>query len=150
MCYDDDASGPTVMTVVCPPEQEALLDCGDNDYFNTNPASGTYLATHWNTANSSFLQADDAPRPAQLSLTGAATITYGDHATLATRLSDEQTTTGIEGEQLTSSHGLKPWDSRFTLPLPQRGHQRRSAGLRPTGSDGSPRTRQAAPAGLAG
>jgi len=51
---------------------------------------------------------------------------------------------------LTSSHGLKPCDSRFTLPLPQRGHQRRSAGLRPTGSDGSPRTRQAAPAGLAG
>jgi competence protein ComEC len=51
---------------------------------------------------------------------------------------------------LTSSHGLKPCDSRFTLPLPQRGHQRRAAGLRPTGSDGSPRTRQAAPAGLAG
>jgi hypothetical protein len=53
-------------------------------------------------------------------------------------------------DELTSSHGLKPCDSRFTLPLPQRGHQRRSAGLRPTGSDGSPRTRQAAPAGLAG
>ena len=100
MCYDDDASGPVVMTVVCPPEQEALLDCGDNDYFNTNPASGNYLATHWNTANSSFLQDDDAPRPAQLSLTGAATITYGDHATLPSRLTDEQTTTGIEGEQV--------------------------------------------------
>lgn len=77
-----------------------MLDCGDNDYFNTNPPSGNYLATHWNTANSSFLQPDDAPRPAQLSLTGAATITYGDHATLPTRLSDEQTTTGIEGEQV--------------------------------------------------
>jgi hypothetical protein len=100
MCYDDDASGPTVMTTVCPPEQEALLDCGDNDYFNTNPASGNYLATHWNTANSSFLQADDAPRPAQLTLTGTATITYGDHATLPTRLSDEQTTAGVEGEQV--------------------------------------------------
>jgi hypothetical protein len=100
MCYDDDASGPTVMTTVCPPEQEALLDCGDNDYFNTNPASGNYLATHWNTANSSFLQADDAPRPAQLTLTGTATIAYGDHATLPTRLSDEQTTTGVEGEQV--------------------------------------------------
>jgi hypothetical protein len=56
----------------------------------------------------------------------------------------------VVGQDLTSSHGLKPCDSRFTLPLPQRGHQRRSAGLRPTGSDGSPRTRQAAPAGLAG
>jgi Peptidase family M28 len=57
---------------------------------------------------------------------------------------------GAHLDSLTSSHGLKPCDSRFTLPLPQRGHQRRSAGLRPTGSDGSPRTRQAAPAGLAG
>src|SRR4029453_2008588 len=42
-----------------------------------------------------------------------------------------------------------PWDSRFTPPLPC-GHQRRPAGFRPTGSDGSPRTRQAPPAGLAG
>jgi hypothetical protein len=100
MCYDDDASGPTVMTVICTPEQEALLDCGDNDYFNTNPAAGNYLANHWNTANSSFLQDDDAPRPAQLSLTGAATITYGDQATLGSRLTDEQTTAGIEGEQV--------------------------------------------------
>jgi len=100
MCYDDDGSGPTVMTVVCPPEQEALLDCGDNDYFNTNPAAGNYLASHWNTANSSFLQADDAPRPAQVSLTGAATIIYGDQVTLATRLSDEQTTTGVGNEQV--------------------------------------------------
>ena len=100
MCYDDDASGPIVMTAVCPPEHEALLDCGDNDYFNTNPPAGNYLATHWNTANSSFLQDDDAPRPAQLSLTGAATITYGDQATLPSRLTDEQTTQGIEGEQV--------------------------------------------------
>jgi len=100
MCYDDDASGPVVMTVVCTPEQEALLDCGDNDYFNTNPATGNYLATHWNTANSSFLRDDDAPRPAQLSLTGTATITYGDQVTLPSRLTDEQTTTGIEGEQV--------------------------------------------------
>jgi len=103
MCYDDDGSGPTVMTVVCPPEQEALLDCGDNDYFSTNPASGTYLATHWNTANSSFLQADDAPRPAQLTLTGAATIAYGDHATLSTRLSDEQTTPASRASRSTCS-----------------------------------------------
>ena len=61
MCYDDDASGPVVMTAVCPPEHEALLDCGDNDYFNTNPPAGNYLASHWNTANSSFLQNDDRP-----------------------------------------------------------------------------------------
>jgi hypothetical protein len=33
-------------------------------------------------------------------LTGAATITYGDQVTLGSRLTDEQTTTGIEGEQV--------------------------------------------------
>jgi hypothetical protein len=100
LCYDDDGSGPVVMTTPCPPEQEALLDCGDDDYFNTSPPAGNYLATHWNTANSSFLQDDDAPLPAQLSLTGAATITYGDQATLGSRLTDERTTAGIAGDKV--------------------------------------------------
>jgi hypothetical protein len=99
MCYDD-ASGPVVMTAVCPPEHEALLDCGDDDYFNTNPAAGNYLATHWNTANSSFLQNDTAPRSALLSLTGTATITFGQQVTLPSRLTDEQTAAGLPGEQV--------------------------------------------------
>lgn len=42
-----------------------LLDCGSDDYFNARATAGTYLSTHWNIANSSFLGAaaglDDIP-----------------------------------------------------------------------------------------
>ncbi|HET7641518.1 MAG TPA: fibronectin type III domain-containing protein, partial [Ktedonobacteraceae bacterium] len=52
MCYDD-GNGP--MSFVCPENQEALLDCNNDDYFASKPADGSYLAAHWNTFNSSFL-----------------------------------------------------------------------------------------------
>ena len=39
------------------------LDCNYNDYFNMNPPAGSYLATHWNTANNQFLGAAFAPPP---------------------------------------------------------------------------------------
>ena len=55
MCYADGSNLP--IRTVCPAVQESLFDCGNNDYFNPsvtlNPAS--YLGTHWNTADSSFL-----------------------------------------------------------------------------------------------
>ncbi|MFN2608502.1 MAG: RCC1 domain-containing protein [Acidimicrobiales bacterium] len=56
MCYDD-GSGRTV-TVVCPNAvQEQLYDCNHDDYFSTSPAAGSYLATHWDTAENVFLSA---------------------------------------------------------------------------------------------
>jgi hypothetical protein len=55
MCYDDDGAGPVVMRDVCPIERERLLDCNNDDYFHTSPPAGSYLATHWNTASSTFL-----------------------------------------------------------------------------------------------
>lgn len=52
MCYKD---GPENMVQVCAEEQESRFDCRKDDYFNTNPPSSSYLATHWNTANNRFL-----------------------------------------------------------------------------------------------
>ncbi|MGN6300542.1 MAG: hypothetical protein ACTHN8_05555 [Angustibacter sp.] len=61
MCYQDGGLDHTgayaVMTQVCQASaDERLFDCGHDDYFNAGtPASGSYLATHWNTARSSYL-----------------------------------------------------------------------------------------------
>lgn len=54
LCYDDGSAGAT-MRQVCPTWHETLYDCNHNDYFSTAPAPGSYLATHWNSADSAFL-----------------------------------------------------------------------------------------------
>jgi hypothetical protein len=78
MCYDDDGVEDGVVHTggaslplrrACAAEHEALLDCNHDDYFHTNAPAGSYLATHWNVANSSFLTSEGeaaapAPSPA--------------------------------------------------------------------------------------
>ena len=54
MCYVD-APG-TVVKIVCPNKAgENRLDCNHDDYYSTDPKAGSFLATHWNVANSEFL-----------------------------------------------------------------------------------------------
>ena len=60
MCYSDGGSYFTLGGVIVNHCLNVLTlagrwDCGKDDYFNKAPASGTYLATHWNTYNSLFL-----------------------------------------------------------------------------------------------
>ena len=62
MCYDD-GSGLQQRTV-CPAANQAFLDCRHDDYFSTKPTPGSYLATHWNTADNEFLATADPPTTA--------------------------------------------------------------------------------------
>lgn len=57
MCYSDAPHFPP-MSYPCGLEGMHLLDCGGDDYFNTNPEAGSYLATGRNIANSPFLIQD--------------------------------------------------------------------------------------------
>jgi hypothetical protein len=56
MCYSDYPNYPP-MQYLCPDagRDRTRLDCNHDDYYNTAPASGSYLATHWNVADNSFL-----------------------------------------------------------------------------------------------
>lgn len=61
MCYRD---GPQTTTREdCPSEARdtTRFDCNHNDYYHTNPASGSYLATFWNPASNQFLIGSTAP-----------------------------------------------------------------------------------------
>jgi hypothetical protein len=59
MCYADGGTHP--LEERCNPDEPPQVDCGRNDYFHPQPKSGSYLATHWNTARNRYL-ATGAPR----------------------------------------------------------------------------------------
>lgn len=65
MCYNDGGipNPPGGLVKVCPGAPENQIDCGGDDYFHTNPAPGSYLATHWNVANSQYLISSGATSP---------------------------------------------------------------------------------------
>jgi hypothetical protein len=54
MCYADGS--PQVQKLVCTKADDfRKLDCDGDDYFALYPKAGSYLAKHWNSANSLFL-----------------------------------------------------------------------------------------------
>jgi hypothetical protein len=64
MCYKDSASSPDTRRD-CPTlsNDKTQFDCGHQDYYHTNPAPGSYLASYWNPANNRFLIGAPLPPP---------------------------------------------------------------------------------------
>jgi hypothetical protein len=61
LCYND---GTASTFVACPDtSHENRLDCNHDDYYSTAPPAGSYLATHWNVANSAFLTSSGGSAP---------------------------------------------------------------------------------------
>jgi hypothetical protein len=54
MCYDQFQPGFVFNPTACL-SHERLFDCNHDDYFHTSPPVGSYLDTHWNTADSEYL-----------------------------------------------------------------------------------------------
>ncbi len=81
-----------------------VYDCGGDDYFNTNPAPGSYLCTHWNTARSAFLtnNLDETVPSAPLSLQATA---GNGQVSLSWLPPTKQTCTGITSYTVTRSPG---------------------------------------------
>jgi hypothetical protein len=102
-CYSDEPFFPP-MQFVCSTSEERLLDCNDNDYFNTNPTPGSYLATHWNVANSIFLTSEGGPAAppndafaAAQPLVGAKVVRVADSSDGATKEAGEPAHAGNPG-----------------------------------------------------
>lgn len=60
MCYDDQSLPKSGLVLRCPKRKGDdivgnQVDCNGDDYFNTKPAPGSYLDTHWNVADSDYL-----------------------------------------------------------------------------------------------
>lgn len=54
MCYRDEPHRPKMKILCEDGAGEFRLDCRDDDYFAAKPAPGSYLANHWNMADSIY------------------------------------------------------------------------------------------------
>lgn len=53
MCYNDGSG--IAMKIVCSTSYVWIYDCNHDDYFAPKPVAGSYIATHWNIANSDYV-----------------------------------------------------------------------------------------------
>ncbi len=62
MCYKD-APEVVIQTKCADRGHDQRLDCNHDDYYNTNPAAGSYLANNFNVADNLFLIKGGTPAP---------------------------------------------------------------------------------------
>ncbi|PWW60213.1 ricin-type beta-trefoil lectin domain protein [Actinokineospora spheciospongiae] len=70
MCYSDTPNRPPMRYLCTDKAHENHLDCGHNDYFHTNPPANSYLATHYNVADNTFLDKGSTPSTPTGPITG--------------------------------------------------------------------------------
>jgi hypothetical protein len=99
MCYSDTPHYPAMQYVCTDSVFSSLLDCNHDDYFHTQPPSGSYLATHWNVADSDFLLKgqDDHPALPVLALTTDAPAALTPSVAITIEVTGAMTTTTIGG-----------------------------------------------------
>ncbi|NLT55565.1 MAG: hypothetical protein GXX79_13595 [Actinomycetales bacterium] len=60
MCYSDSPDYPSMVVKCNDRAGDSRLDCNHDDYYNTSPAPGSYLATSFNVADNVFLSVPGA------------------------------------------------------------------------------------------
>ncbi|MEZ5144327.1 MAG: fibronectin type III domain-containing protein [Acidimicrobiales bacterium] len=105
--YDPLCFGHTTVTNPACANSDVFLyqfDCGFDDYWNTNPAPGSYLCTHWNVARSAFLT--DNLAESQVGPPGRPLATGGDgSATVAWTAPTASGCDSVTGYRVTVSPG---------------------------------------------
>ena len=109
MCYSDTSG--SAMLNACPGIPSWQVDCSLDDYFNAAATPIGYLATHWNVADSSFLEgAPPPPPPPSITLSSPASFYAGNTVGLTASVSVPP------GRTYTVSWSSSRTDCKFLLP----------------------------------
>jgi hypothetical protein len=113
MCYSDSPNYPK-MQDTCPDKglDHTRFDCNHDDYFNTNPDPGSYLATHWNAANNHFLIANTDGNGTGLNAPTIAGYRKSKNSTGATLTTDEDASTAWHTKRFRKRSHRRPRSPR--------------------------------------